>query len=61
MFARFGTFLKETKQELNKVTWPSRPELMGSTVIVIAMTLLLAVFIGFVDSILTAVVRILIR
>ena len=42
-------FLKEVKQELTKVSWSTREELMGATVAVIAITSLMAVFIGVVD------------
>ena len=61
MFAKIGGFLKETRQELNKVTWPSREELTGSTILVIVMTLILALFVGMVDSFLSLVVRLVIR
>lgn len=59
MFGKFGEFIQETKQELNKVTWPSRDELWQSTVLVIITTFLLAAFIGGIDSVLSIVMRIL--
>jgi preprotein translocase subunit SecE len=52
-------FFRETRQELNKVTWPSRNELWQATVVVIFTTFLLALFIGFCDSILSILMRIL--
>ena len=52
-------FFKEAKQELDKVAWPSREELVGSTVVVIVTTLILAAFIGSVDFILSIALRIL--
>jgi preprotein translocase subunit SecE len=42
-------FLKDVRFELTKVTWPSRRELLGSTVIVVIMSVLVSVFIGVVD------------
>ena len=43
------TFIKEVRQELTKVSWSTRTELMGSTVVVIVITLIMAVYIGVVD------------
>ena len=57
MFGKLGGFIQETKQELNKVTWPSRSELWQATVLVIFTTFLLAFFTGIVDSILSVVMR----
>jgi len=52
----FG-FFSETKQELKKVVWPTRNELMGSTLAVIVTTLILAAFIGTVDIILSQIIQ----
>ncbi|MDD5085920.1 MAG: preprotein translocase subunit SecE [Candidatus Omnitrophica bacterium] len=54
-------FLRESKQELSKVTWPSKDELLGSTMVVIVMTFILAAYIGGVDFILSILMRFLIR
>lgn len=59
MFGKVGTFLQETKQELNKVTWPSRDELWQSTLVVIFTTFLMAVYIGIIDFILSNFIRVL--
>jgi preprotein translocase subunit SecE len=50
-------FFAETKQELNKVVWPTRQEMVGSTVIVIVTTLILAAFIGAWDFILSQIIQ----
>lgn len=60
MFGGVTNFFKETKQELNKVTWPTREELWQATAVVIITTGILAVFIGIVDFILSGIMRILI-
>ena len=57
MLGGIGDFLRETKQELNKVTWPSRDELWQSTVAVIFTTFIMAVFIGIVDFFLSFIIR----
>ena len=43
------SFLKEVKQELKLVSWSTRQELIGSTVVVIVITALAAVYIGVID------------
>ena len=45
-------FLQEVREEANKVTWPSRREIMVSTVMVFIMVALASVFFLIVDSIL---------
>lgn len=50
-------FLKEVNAELRKVTWPTKDELIGSTIVVVIVSLVVAIFIGIVDRVLTAVIR----
>ena len=54
-------FVRETQQELKKVTWPTREELVGSTVVVVVTTFIMAGFIGAVDFVLSIVIRLLIH
>lgn len=61
MFEKLKNFLKEVRQELNKVTWTSREELIGSTVIVILLSLVLALFIGGVDQVLSVFISFIFR
>ena len=61
MAAKLTAFFKETRQELNKVAWPERQELISSSIVVIATIFLLAVFIGSIDFVLSILVRVLIR
>jgi preprotein translocase subunit SecE len=42
-------FFKDVAKEMDKVTWPSREELMESTKIVILVTLIISVFTYLVD------------
>ena len=58
MASKFFSFFTETKQELSRVNWPSRDELVQSTWLVIVVTGILAVFIGAVDFVLAYLVRI---
>lgn len=42
-------FLKEVRAEGNKVTWPSKQELLNSTIVTIVTTIIVSIFIFFVD------------
>ena len=44
-------YLKETRAELKKVNWPSRQEATNLTLIVIAVTTLMALLHGLIDYI----------
>lgn len=59
MANKVGNFFTEIKQELAKVAWPSVDELKGATLVVLVTTLILAVFVGTVDFILSLLVRLL--
>jgi preprotein translocase subunit SecE len=48
-------FLKEVRGELNKVSWSSKEELLGATMVVIVITALMAIFIGIVDLLLSKI------
>lgn len=53
-------FFKEVREELQKVVWPSREEVIRLTGVVILVSLLVGVFLGGVDFILTKGVELLI-
>jgi preprotein translocase subunit SecE len=42
-------FLREARAELKKVTWPGRTQIWYSTLIVIAFTLCVSLYLGAVD------------
>ena len=44
-------FIKETRKELNNVSWPSRRELTGTTVVVIVAVFFFGFFLYVVDVI----------
>ncbi|OGY64217.1 MAG: preprotein translocase subunit SecE [Candidatus Harrisonbacteria bacterium RIFCSPLOWO2_02_FULL_41_11] len=50
MFSKLISFLQESKQELSRVNWPSRQETVRLTAIVIFISLLIAAFLGVLDS-----------
>lgn len=49
MLEKLRNFLREVRVELEKVTWPGRQEVRAATLVIIALVLLLAAFIGGVD------------
>ncbi|HOP08198.1 MAG TPA: preprotein translocase subunit SecE [candidate division Zixibacteria bacterium] len=46
-------YLREVVAELRKVTWPTKDELIGSTIVTIVVSFIVAIFIGIVDRILS--------
>ena len=53
------TFFKDIKLEMTKVAWPTREELIGSTVIVLVSLAILSAFIGICDLFLSKIVNII--
>jgi len=51
-------FLKEVKVELKKVTWPTRKQTTGTTVVVIIFVFIVAVFLGIFDLGLSKLVQV---
>ncbi len=52
MFKKLIKFFQEVRQEMKKVTWPTRKEISGSTVVVIITVLIVAIYLGVIDNIL---------
>ena len=55
-YKRFINFLKETKAELKKVTWPSRNEVTSTTIVVIFATVFFGFYLFFMDIIFSWVI-----
>jgi preprotein translocase subunit SecE len=49
-FESVKQFLREVKNELRKVTWPSRKDALSGTAIVLIAVFIIALFLGIVDS-----------
>jgi preprotein translocase subunit SecE len=58
---RTREFFKEVQVESTKVSWPARNEIRDSTAVVIVTILIVSLFIGIVDRILTMGVALLFR
>lgn len=53
LVTRTQEFVKEVRVEFTKVSWPTRDEVRDSTIVTIVTVLLIAVFIGIADRIIT--------
>jgi preprotein translocase subunit SecE len=51
------TFLQEVVVELRKVHWPTRKEATAATVVVLAITFVVAVYLGLVDLVVSQMVH----
>ena len=54
-------FLKEVREELKKVNWSTRSELVGAAVIVVVVSAFLTGYIALIDFSLTKAVHFLLR
>ena len=54
-------FLKEVQAELSKVAWPSKPQAIRLTLIVIGVSVAVALFIGGVDFLFTKLIALLVK
>jgi len=43
------TYIKESKEELKKVSWPSRQQVVRDTMVVIGISVAVAFFFGAID------------
>ncbi|MDP3730015.1 MAG: preprotein translocase subunit SecE [Candidatus Omnitrophota bacterium] len=59
MTNRFVGFFNDVKLEMGKVSWSTKDELIGSTIVVIVSLAILSVFIGVCDVVLSAAVNII--
>ena len=58
---RVQEFVREVVAEFRKVAWPSRQELINSTVVVITVTVVVSLFLGAVDVVLARIVERILR
>ena len=57
-FQKAMDFLREVKVELKKVTWPTRKQTTGTTIVVIIFVFVVAVFLGLFDFGLSKLVQV---
>ena len=49
MFARLGNYFRDVRSEMRRVVWPTRSEVLNSSVVVVTTLLFFIVFITAVD------------
>ena len=54
-------FLHEVRLEFSKVIWPKSDEFIGSTVIVLFLVLIFAIYLGVIDWVFTEIVKYIFR
>ncbi len=52
-----GEFVRQVRQEVSKVSWPTRKEAVITTVMVFIMVFVMAIFFLGVDKLLSSLVR----
>ncbi len=55
--ANVAEFLREVRQELSRVTWPSRKETVATTAMVFVMVFIAAAFFFLADQLFSVAVR----
>ncbi|MBI3943263.1 MAG: preprotein translocase subunit SecE [Chloroflexi bacterium] len=58
---RVTRYVRQTRDELRKVVWPTREEAINLTVVVLAVTVTMSAFLGLVDYIFSQVISLLVR
>ncbi|MEO0096742.1 MAG: preprotein translocase subunit SecE [candidate division WOR-3 bacterium] len=61
LLSKLKNFLVDVKNELKKVSWSSRKELFQTTLLVIILSFLLSLFIGFWDFVFSRILRLIIK
>jgi preprotein translocase subunit SecE len=56
-----GKFLRDVRVEMSKVTWPTRKDLIQSTIVVMVAVLIAAVYTGALDTVFSRVTDYIIR
>ncbi|MBN2344894.1 MAG: preprotein translocase subunit SecE [Candidatus Aminicenantes bacterium] len=57
IFKRMGAYLKEVRGEMKKVTWPSKDDLVKTTIAVIVISLFFGIYLFGVDFIFARIFR----
>jgi preprotein translocase subunit SecE len=55
------TYLREVRDELQKVTWPTRKQTIQKTTLVVAVSVAVGLYIGLLDYLFTQLTALLIK
>ena len=50
-------YIKDTMGEMRKMSWPSKDELIGSTIVTVVVSVIISIFIGVVDRVLVRLMQ----
>lgn len=56
-----GTYIKETKQELKKVTWPTKKELLKNTGVVLTVVITSTLLVWVIDTLLSGILGLILK
>jgi preprotein translocase subunit SecE len=57
VIAKTRSFIEDVRQELDKVTWPTRKETIGTTWVVVFIVVLISFYLGACDIVLAKLLR----
>jgi preprotein translocase subunit SecE len=57
-YSGFTQFFKEAYAELQKATWLSRKEAVASTIVILILVVIIAIFVGIADFVLSTVLAV---
>jgi preprotein translocase subunit SecE len=57
MFSKLINYIKDTRNELKHVNWPTKKQTTNFTILVIAVSLAVAFFMGFFDVVFTYLLK----
>lgn len=57
---RIAEYLRDTRGELRKVSWPTRQQTINLTLIVLAVTVVMAAFLGSVDFLFATLISLIV-
>jgi preprotein translocase subunit SecE len=61
MIKKMIQFLREAKEELNKVTWPSKDDVAKFTIVVVITVFIISMFLWIVDRGLMLLIEVVIK
>ncbi|GMQ82372.1 MAG: preprotein translocase subunit SecE [Rhodothermia bacterium] len=56
---KIASYVEEVGKEMRKVSWPTRPELISNTLVTIAATVVISLFIFVTDRVISTVLEVI--
>ena len=57
MFDRIANYLKGVRGEVDRVSWPTRSEVISLTVLILLLVVIMTIYIWGVDTIIQTIIR----